>query len=201
LRQKKLKSFVQSVVYLPHFLSWVIIAGMTYMMLSESIGAINLLLMKLGIGPFDFLVNPNYFWALLTLQSIWKEAGWGSIIFLAAFAGIDPQLYEAAKMDGANRLQQMIHVTLAGIRNVIFILLILRIGNIMDVGFEQVYLMMNGAVSSVADVIDTYVYRAGILQGQFSYSAAIGLFKSLVGLAMVIGANWLAKQFGEEGVY
>ncbi|MBO9607818.1 MAG: sugar ABC transporter permease [Paenibacillaceae bacterium] len=201
LRQKKLKSFVQSVVYLPHFLSWVIIAGMTYMMLSESIGAINLLLMKLGVGPFDFLVNPNYFWALLTLQSIWKEAGWGSIIFLAAFAGIDPQLYEAAKMDGANRLQQMIHVTLAGIRNVIFILLILRIGNIMDVGFEQVYLMMNGAVSSVADVIDTYVYRAGILQGQFSYSAAIGLFKSLVGLAMVIGANWLAKKFGEEGVY
>jgi putative aldouronate transport system permease protein len=201
LRKKTLKNFVQSIVYLPHFLSWVIIAGITYIMLSESIGAVNLLLMKLGIGPFNFLVNPNFFWIMLTLQSIWKEIGWGSIIFLAAFSGIDPQLYEAAKMDGASRLRQMYHITLTGIRNVIFILLILRIGNIMDVGFEQVYLMMNGAVSSVADVIDTYVYRAGILQGQFSYSAAIGLFKSFVGLAMVIGANWIAKKFGEEGVY
>jgi putative aldouronate transport system permease protein len=201
VRKEKFKRFVQSVVYLPHFLSWVIIVGITIMMLSESRGAINLLLMKIGIGPFDFLVNPQYFWGLLTVQSVWRDAGWGSIIIIAALTGIDPQLYEAAKIDGANRIHQMYYITLAGIRNVIFILLILRIGNIMDVGFEQVYLMMNGAVSSVADVFDTYVYRSGILQGQLSYSTAIGLFKSVVGLFLVIGTNRLAKKFGEEGVY
>lgn len=195
------KRVVQSIIYLPHFLSWVIIAGICFLMLSKGEGIVNKLLEALGIGKIDFLTNPDLFWGLLTVQSIWKEAGWGTVIFLAAIAGIDPQLYEAAKMDGASRLRQAWHVTLPAIRSVIIILLILRIGHIMDVGFEQVFLMMNGAVSEVAEVFDTYVYRLGIRQGQFSFTTAVGLFKSVVGLILVILSNRLAKRFGEEGVY
>jgi putative aldouronate transport system permease protein len=201
MKSQVYKKWVQSIVYLPHFLSWVIIVGISFLMLSQSEGIINKLLEAIGFSKFDFLTNVNWFWGILTAQSIWKDAGWGTIIFLAAMAAVDPQLYEAAKMDGAGRLRQAWHVTLPCIRNVIVILLILRIGHIMDVGFEQVYLMMNGAVSQVADVFDTYVYRSGIQQGQFSYSTAVGLFKSVVGLILVIGANRLAKRFGEEGVY
>lgn len=169
--------------------------------MSQTEGILNKLLIAFGFGKIDFLTNPDYFWLLLTVQTIWKDAGWGTIIFLAAIAGVDTQLYEAAKMDGAGRFRQIWHVTLPAIRNVIIILLILRIGHIMDVGFEQVYLMMNGAVSEVADVFDTYVFRVGVKQGQFSFSTAVGLFKSVVGLILVIGANKLAKKFGEEGVY
>jgi putative aldouronate transport system permease protein len=201
VRKAMYKKIIQSIVYLPHFLSWVIIAGITFLLFSTGDGAINQMLVSLGFQKIDFLTNKNYFWAMLTAQSIWKDAGWGTIIFLASMASIDPQLYEAARMDGAGRFRQMWHVTLPGIRSVIIILLILRIGHIMDVGFEQVFLMMNGAVSEIADVFDTYVYRLGIKQGQFSYSTAVGLFKSIVGLLLVIGANKLAKKFGEEGVY
>lgn len=195
------KKIIQSIVYLPHFLSWVIIVGITFLLFSTGDGAINQMLVAMGFDKVDFLTNKNYFWGMLTAQSIWKDAGWGTIIFLASMASIDPQLYEAAKMDGAGRFRQMWHITLPGIRSVIIILLILRIGHIMDVGFEQVFLMMNGAVSEVADVFDTYVYRLGVKQGQFSYSTAVGLFKSVVGLLLVIGANKLAKKFGEDGVY
>ncbi|MEK8132410.1 sugar ABC transporter permease [Paenibacillus filicis] len=201
LRYVILKKALQSIVYLPHFLSWVIIAGISFLMLSTSDGVFNALLEAAGRDKVDFLTNPNYFWFLLTAQSIWKEAGWGTVIFLAAIASVDPQLYEAARMDGASRMRQIWHVTLPAIRSVIIILLILRIGHIMDVGFEQVYLMMNGAVSEVADVFDTYVYRSGIQQGQFSYSTAVGLFKSVVGLILVILSNKIAKKFGEDGVY
>ncbi|TBL78498.1 ABC transporter permease [Paenibacillus thalictri] len=200
VRKEWLKRIVQSVVYLPHFLSWVVISGITFLMLSTSDGIINKLIAGLGFAKFDFLTNQNVFWLLLTFQSIWKEAGWGTVIFLAAIASVDPQLYEAARMDGAGRLRQIWHVTLPAIRTVIIILLILRIGHMMDVGFEQVYLMTNGAVSEVADVFDTYVYRSGIQQAQFSYSTAVGLFKSIVGVILVVLTNRLAKKFG-EGVY
>ncbi|WP_274651834.1 ABC transporter permease [Paenibacillus humicola] len=201
LRNAYVKKWIQSIVYLPHFLSWVIVAGISFLLLSQSSGIINQLLVSLGFGKYDFLTNEHSFWALLTAQTIWKETGWGTIIFLAAIAGVDPQLYEAAKMDGAGRLRQAWHVTLPGIRSVVVILLILRLGHVMDVGFEQVFLMMNGAVSDVADVFETYVYRLGIQQGQFSFSTAVGLFKSVVGLILVIGANRLAKRYGEEGIY
>ncbi|MDQ0655963.1 sugar ABC transporter permease [Paenibacillus sp. W2I17] len=201
LRGNKFRKTIQSIVYLPHFLSWVIIVGITFLLLSTGEGIINQLLVAAGLNKIDFLTNPNYFWGLLTVQSIWKDAGWGTVLFLAAMAGIDPQLNEAAKIDGAGRFRQIWHITLPGIRSVVIILLILRIGHIMDVGFEQVFLMMNGAVSEVADVFDTYVYRLGIKQGQLSFSTAVGVFKSVVGLILVIGANKLAKKFGEEGVY
>ncbi|MFS0726256.1 ABC transporter permease [Paenibacillus sp. 1P07SE] len=201
LRVPWFKKTVQSIIYLPHFLSWVIIVGISFLMLGYSEGFVNNMLAAFGMERIEFLTDPNKFWLLLTLQVIWKEAGWGTVIFLAAIAAVDPQLYEASRMDGAGRLRQMWHVTLPAIRNVIVILLILRIGHMMDVGFEQVYLMMNGAVAQVADVFDTYVYRSGIQQGQFSYSTAVGLFKSVVGLVLVVGANYLAKRLGDDGVY
>ncbi|WP_373271323.1 ABC transporter permease [Paenibacillus sp. MY03] len=201
VRVEWFKKSVQSIIYLPHFLSWVIIAGLTFLMLGYSEGLVNKMLEAFGFSRVEFLTNPDFFWLMLTLQSIWKEAGWGTVIFLAAIASVDPQLYEASRMDGAGRLRQMWHVTLPAIRNVIVILLILRIGHMMDVGFEQVYLMMNGAVADVADVFDTYVYRSGIEQGQFSYSTAIGLFKSVVGLILVVGSNYLAKKIGDDGIY
>lgn len=201
LRQEWLKRIIQSVIYLPHFLSWVVIAGITFLLLSTSSGIINKLIAAVGFEKVDFLTSPGLFWLMLTVQSIWKEAGWGTVIFLAAIASVDPQQFEAARIDGAGRLRQIWHVTLPAIRNVIIILLILRIGHMMDVGFEQVYLMMNGAVADVADVFDTYVYRSGIQQAQFSYSTAVGLFKSVVGVVLVVLTNRLAKKFGEEGVY
>lgn len=201
LRSVVFKRTVQSIVYMPHFLSWVIIAGITFQLFGKGDGLVNKMLEMLGASRIDVLTNPHVFWIMLTLQSIWKECGWGTILFLAAMAGIDPQVYEAAKIDGAGRFRQMWHITLPAIRNVIIILLILRLGRAMDVGFEQVFLMYNGAVSQVAEVFDTYVYRVGIQQAQFSYSAAVGLFKSVVGLLLVVLANRFAKKMGEEGVY
>lgn len=201
LRSMAFKRIVQTVVYIPHFLSWVLISGLTYLMLSQSEGLVNKIIEKMGGTTVGFLTNPDYFWGLLTAQVMWKETGWGTIIFLAAIAGVNPQLYEAAVMDGAGRFRKMWHITLPAIRNVIVILFILRMGSVLDVGFEQVYLMMNGAVSDVADVFDTYVFRNGVQQGQFSYSTAIGLFKSVVGIVLVMAANKIAKKFGEEGVY
>nr|WP_284639399.1 ABC transporter permease subunit [Paenibacillus chinjuensis] len=195
------KRIIQSIVYLPHFLSWVIIAGISFLLLSQTSGLVNMMLMSMGLAKYDFLTNTDTFWGMLVAQNIWKETGWGTIIILAAITAVDPQLYEAAKIDGANRWLQAWHVTLPGIRNVILVLLILRLGHIMDVGFEQVFLMSNGAVAKYADVFETYVYRNGIQSGQFSYSTAVGLFKSVVGLILVILANKLAKRFGEEGVY
>ncbi|TVY06565.1 ABC transporter permease [Paenibacillus cremeus] len=195
------KRVIQSIVYLPHFFSWVIIAGISFLLLSESSGVINMMFVAMGFPKYDFLTNTDTFWGLLVAQNIWKETGWGTIIILAAITAVDPQLYEAAKIDGANRWLQTWHVTLPGIRSVILVLLILRLGHIMDVGFEQVFLMNNGAVAKYADVFETYVYRNGIQSGQFSYSTAVGLFKSVVGLLLVIIANKIAKRIGEEGVY
>lgn len=201
VRNVVFKRILQSIVYLPHFLSWVIIAGITFLLFSQTSGIVNLLLASYGEDKVDFLTNSDMFWWLLTAQSIWKDTGWGTIIFLAAIAGVDPQQFEAAKIDGASRLRQVWHITLPAIRSVILILLILRLGHVMDVGFEQVFLMMNGAVSEVADVFETYVYRMGIQSGQFSYSTAVGLFKSVIGLVLVIVSNRIAKRLGEEGVY
>nr|WP_246320787.1 ABC transporter permease subunit [Paenibacillus germinis] len=201
VRHMVFKRVVQTVIYFPYFLSWVIIAGLSFIMLGQSEGVVNAILVFLGFDKIAFLTSPGLFWIMLTLQTIWKDAGFGTVIFLAAIAGIDPTLYEAAKMDGASRLKQIRHVTLPGIRNVIIVLLILRLGDVMDVGFEQVFLMGSAAVSNVSDVFDTYVYRNGILNGEFSYTASVGLFKSFVGLIMVVAANKLAKMFGQDGLY
>lgn len=201
IANQKFKRTVQTIVYLPHFLSWVIIYGVTYLLFSSYEGLVNKIIMSVGLKSFDFLTNQSIFWLVVTIQSMWKEAGWGTVIFLASISGIDPSLYEAARMDGASRLKQIWHVTLPGIRNTIVVLLILRMGNIIDVSFDQLYLMGNAAVSQVAEVFDTYVYRTGINQGQYSYSAAIGFFKSIIGFTLVMITNKIAKSFGNEGVY
>lgn len=201
VRHMKFKRVVQTVIYFPHFLSWVIIAGISFIMLGQADGVINSILVILGLDKVPFLTSPNLFWPMITLQNIWKDAGWGTIIFLAAITGIDPTLYEAAKIDGASRWKQIRHVTLPGIKLVITVLFILKLGNVMEVGFEQVFLMGSSAVSNVADVFDTYVYRNGVLNGQFSFTAAVGIFQSVIGLVMVLAANKLAKKFSENGLF
>lgn len=201
VRNKPYKSLIQSIVYLPHFLSWVIVVGIFTIFLRGS-GLVNTILkVKFGLGPIDFLTITDFFRPLIVLQVIWKEAGWGTIIFLAALSGINPSLYEAAVMDGANRWRQMWHITLPGIRSTIIILLILRLGHVLDSGFEQIFLMLNSFNMNIGNVLDTYVFFKGINQSDYSFATAVGLFKGLIGLLLVMGANRLAKKFGEEGIY
>lgn len=201
VRHEVFKRINQSIVYLPHFLSWVVVASMTFFILSSDVGIINKVLQSLGYDTIPFMSNPNYFWAIVTAQNIWKESGWGTIIFLAAIAGVDPQRYEAAVIDGASRFRQIWHVTLPAIRPTIIILLILRLGEMVDVGFEQILLIMNPLVMSTAEVFDTYAYVRGILQGQVSAGVAVGMFKGVVGFVLITLANRVVKRLGHEGIY
>ena len=201
VRSSFYKRFVQTLVYIPHFVSWVVVVGIFYMLFTTENGLINEFLFQLTGKKVAFLQDPEWFRTMIVSQSIWKEVGWGTIIFLAALAGVDLQLYEAARMDGAGRWRQLWHITLPAIKSTIVILLILRLGNFLDSGFEQIFLMLNPTTRDVGEVFDTYVYVKGLTQAQYSYSAAVGLFKSVVGLVLVVSANWLAKRFGEEGVY
>ncbi|MEK5061414.1 protein lplB [Paenibacillus sp. FSL H7-0326] len=201
VRNSFFKKTFQTLVYLPHFMSWVIIVSIGYVMLTMDGGIVNELLVFFGFEKINFLLSTEWFRPTYIIQVIWREAGWGTIVYLAAIASVDPQLYEAARMDGANRLRQIWHITLPAIRSVIIILLILKIGDVLELGFEHVYLLLNSMNREVAEIIDTYVYTAAMKQGQFSYSTAIGFFKSFVGLILVMIANKLAKKMGEEGVY
>jgi putative aldouronate transport system permease protein len=201
LRHEFSKRVVQTLVYIPHFMSWVVVVGIAYMFLTTEGGFVNVLLEKLRGEKVNFLVSNEWFRTIITAEVMWKETGWGTIIFLAALSGVDPQLYEAARIDGANRLRQLWHITLPAIRSTIIILLILRLGHFLDTGFEQIFLMLNAMNREVGEVFDTYVYSVGISQGQYSFSTAVGLFKSIVGLILVVVANRLAKKFGEEGIY
>lgn len=195
------KRSIQTLVYVPHFISMVIVASLTYIFLTTEGGTINEFIFQLTGRRIAFLTDPEWFRPLIILQTVWKECGWGTVIFLAALAGVDMEQYEAAIVDGANRWRQTWHITLPSIRSTVVILLILRMGSIMDNGFEQIYLMMNALNREVAEVFDTYVYTMGITQGAFSYSTAVGLFKSVIGVTLVLGTNWLAKKFGESGLY
>ncbi|OMF11031.1 sugar ABC transporter permease [Paenibacillus sp. FSL H7-0331] len=195
------KKTVQTLAYLPHFLSWVVLGGILFNGLSPATGVVNGILVFLGIEPIFFLADPNWFRSVLVVSDIWKEVGWGAIIYMAALAGIDPQLYEAAVIDGANKWKQIWHITLPSLASTIIILLVLRLGHVMDVGFEQIFVLYNPLVYSVGDVIETYVYRVGITQADFSFSTAVGLFKSFVGLILVIMANKLANKMGQNGVW
>lgn len=201
LRSAIYKRFVQTLIYIPHFMSWVIVISMFYVIFEDQTGVFQKLVAGLGFEKFTIMMSSEWFRPTYILQNIWKETGWGTIIYLAALAGIDPQLYEAARIDGAGRWKQLLYVTLPSIRSVIVILLILKLGDIFELGFEHAYLMLNSLNREVAEIFDTYVYTTGILNGQFSYSTAVGLFKSIVGLVMVISANWAAKKVGEEGIY
>lgn len=195
------KKFVQTMIYIPHFMSWVIVVSLSFVLLTVDGGFINELIAFFGGEKINFLLSQDWFRPMYILQVIWREAGWSTIIYLAAITAVDPQLYEAAKMDGAGRLRQMWHITLPAIKSVIVVLLILKIGDTLELGFEHVYLLLNATNREVAEIFDTYVYTAGLKQGQFSYSTAVGLFKAAVGLILVMMANRLAKKFGEEGIY
>ncbi|WP_397341330.1 ABC transporter permease [Paenibacillus qinlingensis] len=201
LRKEKFKKAIQTLIYIPHFMSWVIIIGMFYVLFESHDGLFQKWIVSLGFEPFTFMMDPDKFIPMYILQNIWRDTGWGTIIFLAALAGVDTHLYEAARMDGAGRLRQMWHITLPSIRSTILIMFILQLGNILELGFEHVYLLLNSLNREVAEIFDTYVYTAGILNGMYSYSTAIGVFKSAVGLILVVLANRLSKKFGEEGIF
>ena len=201
LRLRWLKRGIQTAIYIPHFLSWAIVAGLTYLLFALDIGPITQALNDLTGQRFSFLTDPDWFRPLIMLQTLWKNTGWGTIIYLAALAGVDETQYEAAMIDGAGRWQRMWHITLPGIRSTIIVMGILLAGNVLDTGFDQIYLMTNALNRSVADVFDTYVYFTGITQGAYSYATAIGLFKSVVGIILIFGANWLAKRFNQNGLF
>lgn len=202
LKGRWFKRTVQTISYLPHFVSWVVVAGMVYMMLSTDNGAINGLLQALGFirEPVQFMAKPELFWGVVTLSDLWKELGWNAIIFLAAITGIDPQLYEAAKVDGAGKLRQIWHITLPGIRHVVVVLLILSIGNLLSIGFEKQFLLGNAVVLEYSEVLDLYALNQGISQGRYSYGTAIGVLNSLVSLTLLFTANKLFKKSTGQSV-
>ncbi|MDR1098917.1 MAG: ABC transporter permease subunit [Treponema sp.] len=198
---KTYKKFTQTVVYLPHFLSWIIISGIASQLFAPSSGIVNIMLGKLGIGPINFLMDNTLWVGTYVGLGVWKEVGWGTIIYLAAITGINPEIYEAAEVDGAGRFGKIWHVTLPGLRPTIVVLLIMNIGRILGSEFDRPYTMGNSLVIQVADVISTMVYRVGIRSFQFSYTAAIGLFQSVICVIFLISANTLAKRFGERGIW
>lgn len=195
------KRVVQTVSYLPHFISSVIMAGLMYNVLSTNGGIVNEVIKLFGGEPIFFLGESRYFVKTLVVSSIWQGVGWGTIIYLAAITGIDSQLYEAARIDGANKLQQVVHITLPGVLGVASIMLIMNLGNILNAGFEQILLLYSPSVYDVADIIDTYVYREGLVNLNYSYSAAVGLFKSVIGLILVLSVNWVIKKSGQSGIW
>ena len=191
------KRVSQTVMYLPHFISWVVIAGMMFNLLSPSTGLFNKLVVALGGEPIAFLARKEFFRTIVVVSSIWKEAGWGTIVFLAAISGIDPTLYESAIIDGANRLQRARYIIIPGIIATVIVLLILQISYIMSNGFEQIFMLYNPLTYEVADVFETYTYRIGLQEGRFSYAAAVGFFKSVVAIALIVASNRLAKAYNK----
>jgi putative aldouronate transport system permease protein len=197
----RLSRLTQTVSYLPHFLSWVVMFGVLIGLLSPSEGLVNQSIGHFGIQPIDFLTDPNWFRAIIVGSDIWKETGWGAIIYLAALLSIDPSQYEAAAIDGASRFRRVWHISLPGIKDVIVLVTLLRLGNILDAGFAQIFVLYSLPVYSVGDVIDTWVYRQGLLNFQFSLATAVGLFKGVIGLLLLVVANRVAKRFAGSGLY
>ena len=195
------KRVTQTLLYLPHFISWVIIAGIVMNFTSVNNGVINEIIKIFGGQPIAFLQSERYFRSVLVVSEIWKSAGWGTIVYLAAISGVDPSLYEAAIVDGANRMQRIWHITFPGITNTIVVLLILRTGSILNNGFEQIYMLYSPLVYDVADVFETYSYRIGLAGGRFSYGTAIGMFQSVVGLILIFTTNTISKRLGEGGMW
>jgi len=193
------KRVSQSISYLPHFLSWVVIAAIFFFVLSPSNGIVNKIIEALGGTPIYFMNDPKWFRVVLIGSSIWQSAGWGSILYLAALSSVDPSLHEAAMVDGASRLQRIWYINVPSILPVITISLILNMGGIMNAGFDQIFNMYSSRVYEVSDIIDTYVYRAGLVSMEYGFSTAVGLFKSLVGLIMVLTVNSIARRVGGGG--
>ncbi|WP_420799721.1 ABC transporter permease [Paenibacillus mesophilus] len=201
VRHKGYKKFVQTVTYAPHFLSTVVLVGLVIMFLSPTSGIVNTIIKAFGGEPVFFMTKPEWFKTIYVLSGVWQQMGWSSIIYLAALAGIDPGLHEAAKVDGATRLQRIWHINLPGIMPTIVILLILNIGTLMGVGFEKVFLMQNSLNNESSDVISTYVYRSGLLGAQYSFASAVGLFNSVVNFILLLTVNRIAKAVNQASLW
>ncbi|MBQ3080612.1 MAG: sugar ABC transporter permease [Clostridia bacterium] len=203
IRNKGVKRISQTLLYLPHFLSWIIIGGMVLKIFAPTTGVVNALLLKSGIIKTNvpFLTDGPTWQITYTLVGVWQNMGWGTILYLSAITGINMELFEAARIDGANKMRQIWHVTLPGIRSTIVVLLILNIGQMMNISFDRPYILGNTLVQDHCDVLSTFVYRTGITNAKFDRATAIGLFQSVVGLIMISSANFVTKRLGEEGIW
>ena len=201
IRIQKFKKAVQTISYLPHFISWVVISALIRQLFSPTSGVVNHLLLLIGLEPINFMIEPGFFRPMIVMANIWKDVGWGSILYLAAISSIDPQLYEAATVDGAGRFRQAISITLPSLAPVIVILFILRVGFLMNAGFEEIFNLYNPITYSVGDILDTYAYRVGLVEFDYSYSTTISLFKNVIGLLMLIFTNAIVRRFSDYGVW
>jgi putative aldouronate transport system permease protein len=203
LNKKRFKSFVQTISYLPHFVSWVIFGGLILTVLSPSNGILNLLLTSLHIidEPINFIAKPHLFWIIMVIAEILKGIGWGAIIYIAAIAGVDQEMYDAAKIDGAGRFGRMWYVTLPAIMGTVVIMLIFAISSILNTGFEQIMVMQNPLNLDVSETIDTYVYKVGLRQMRYSYSTAVGLAKSVVALILLVAANYVSRKVTDNSLF
>lgn len=201
MRNIRFKRVMQTVMYLPHFLSWVIVSTLLVGLLSQSTGVINSLIEMCGGEKIAFLTSPKWFRTVYVGSGVWKEAGWGTIVYLAALAGIDESLYEAASIDGANRWQKMRYITFPCIRSTVSVMLILRMGSILSNDFERIWLLQNSINREVAEVLETYSYQVGLREGRLDFATAIGLFKSAVNLVLVYFTNYVSKKMGGDGLW
>ncbi|MGN1100155.1 MAG: ABC transporter permease [Christensenellales bacterium] len=197
----RLKKGIQTAVYLPYFISWVIIGGIVYTLLSVNGGVVNNILMSLGLERVNFLTNDRYFYVILVLTEIWKGAGWGSVIYISAISSVSPELYEAATVDGCGRFRKMWNITIPCIMPIIVVMFILAVGNVMNAGFDQIFNLYNTAIYNVSDILDTYTYRIGISQGLVEKGSAIGLFKTVINFILLLTANAVVKRINGEGIY
>lgn len=201
VRHQGLKKWMQTITYAPHFISVVVLVGMILAFLNPQTGIVNVFLKTIGVDAIYFMAEPEWFRHIYVWSGQWQSLGWNTIIFLAALAGINPELYEAARVDGATRFQQIIHINIPGILPTVVILFILNIGNFMQIGFEKVLLMQNNLNSETSDVIQTFVYQVGLLEGRFSYATAIGLFESAINIVLLITVNSIARRLGENSLW
>lgn len=201
IKNVKFQKTLQTLFYLPHFVSWVVIGSILVNFLSPTNGVINNIIQSLGGEPIFFLAEKNYFVPIVILTSLWKDSGWSTIIYLAAITGISGELYEAARIDGANKLQQLRYITFPCIKSTVVTMLILRLGSIMNNGFEQIFILQNSMNLSVSEVFETYTYRLGMLDGRYSFATTVGLFTSVIGVIFLLSSNYIAKKLGEDGIW
>lgn len=201
IKNNMFKRFTQTITYAPHFISVVVMTGMLIAFLSPSTGIVNNFLGLFGIEPIAFLAEPGWFKTIFVQSGVWQNLGWGAIIYLAALAGVNPELHEAATVDGASRFQRILHINIPAILPVIVILLILEVGNLMAIAFEKIYLLQNPLNMEASDVIQTFVYRSGLLEGQYSFSAAVGLFNSVINLVLLVAVNYIAKKTTDHSLW
>ena len=199
LPSKKFRKISQTAIYLPHFISWVVLVGIVQTFLSPSGGLINIVLEAMGKPSVAFLQKPEYFRTIIVATDVWKETGWGTIMYLAALSGINPELYEAAMIDGCGRMKMIRHITLPGIMNTVVVVFVMRMGVVLKNGFEQIFLLQNSLVLDVSEVFETYTYRLGLIDGAYDIASAVGLLQSVVGFILVITSNSLARRFNEGG--